>query len=161
MALHKMVTSSIDSDSIDLVHYFDTIVEKTTASLARYQILFDMRFAGVDVKHTQKIIEMLDPIDYTLMDGLVNDAVVSLLARSKCLLLLGGPEPEKTFLNHDETVLKSMRRKSRGRAPSIEETSNTEQDQLARAPPCPRFPVAALTQIPSQRRKNLDQRLHL
>eukprot|EP00944_MAST-04C_sp_MAST-4C-sp1_P015409 g15409.t1 len=153
MALHKMVTSSIDSDSIDLVHYFDTIVEKTTASLARYQILFDMRFAGVDVKHTKKIIEMLDPIDYTLMDGLVNDAVVSSLARSKCLLLLGGMSQKKTFLNHDETVLKSMRRKGRNRAPSIEETSNAEQDQLARAPPCPRFPVAALTQIPSQRRK--------
>ena len=46
MALHKMVTSSIDSDSIDLVHYFDSIVEKTTASLARYQILFDMSLLG-------------------------------------------------------------------------------------------------------------------
>ena len=36
-----------------------------------------MRFAGIDVKHTKKVIDMLDPIDFTLMDGLVNDAVVS------------------------------------------------------------------------------------
>lgn len=153
VALHKMVTSSIGSDSIDLAHYFDSIVERTTASLARYQILFDMRFAGIDVKHTKKIIDMLDPIDFTLMDGLVNDAVVCALARSKCLLFLGVVSKEKTLLNHSETVLLGVRGKGMGRAPSIEETGSAEHDQLARAPPCPRFPVAALRQIPSQRRK--------
>ena len=42
----------------------------------------------MDAKHTRQIVDLLDPIDHTLMDGLVNKAVKNALKKSKRLLLL-------------------------------------------------------------------------
>lgn len=158
VALHTMVTTSIGNDAIDLMLYFNQIIEKTTSSLARYQLLFDMRFAGMDAKHTRQIVDLLDPIDHTLMDGLVNKAVKNALKKSKRLLLLGpnnNNNDKNNILNHDKSMYDDddNNNGSRGRTLSTGELNNEEVDQLTRAIPCPRFPIAALRQLPLSQRK--------
>ena len=161
VALHTMVTHSIKDDAIDFIHYFDQIIDKTTSSLARYQLLFDMRFAGINVKYTHKLIDLLDPIDHTIMDGLVNNAVKNALHRGKRLLLLGdhknyNKNDVPNVLNHDKTMYdddSDINGNNRGRSSSNGELGDAEVDQLVRAAPCPRFPLAALRPLPTQRKK--------
>jgi hypothetical protein len=164
VALHTMVTNSIKDDAIDFIHYFDQIIDKTTSSLARYQLLFDMRFAGINVKYTHKLTDLLDPIDHTIMDGLVNNAVKNALHRGKRLLFLGDHKnydknDVPSVLNHDKTLyddgsdINSSSNNARGRSSSNGELGDGEVDQLVRAAPCPRFPIAALRPLPTERKK--------
>ena len=61
--------------TIDIEPYFYKILNRAKGSLACYQLLFDMKFACMPQEMMEKVVEVLDPIDYSLMGGLIIDFV--------------------------------------------------------------------------------------
>jgi hypothetical protein len=133
IALHAMNDFSPFKKRLELV--FENILGATIGSLARYQLLFDMIFAKMGRKLLSKVVEILDPIDHTLMGGLVIDVVKVSKRKSKILLYHNSIEYWDFF--------KTKRVKLENEMFEVENLN-----MLSRASQCSRFTVAALRQLP-------------
>jgi hypothetical protein len=139
VALH--IINNALSSQICLEHYFYRILKRTKGTLARYQLFFDMKFANMPEQVINRVIELLDPIDHSLMGDLVICTVKE--EQLKARFLLKGNIP----------ILCRKKLRLNGAISEITNSDNSSLGILRRSRQCNRFSVVTLQLVP--RRKTL------
>ena len=140
VAMHTLATfrhANGPTPKVPFLPYLKRILGRTTDSLARYQLLFDMQYARIPETEWATVVDFLDPIDHTLIGGLVTKAVALASGRARLLIRFG----------EDSAAQKRKRAASK-----LLDSGEWDTDPLPRAPACIRFPVASLRQLPSRKK---------